>query len=196
MMLIEIVNNFWKMPVNKDRTMEECLKLALPYLVKGQTLPTEIQDPPNRIKDHPKAILINQILDKSMEIQTSTIPETAFNDFVMANAGLAVHGFLKLYFKSLGITENVELVYGGILTEEAKKGNIRIKPQDFGEDVIPNVWIEFDGTIINNTYVYRDPQESNQVLAQLGVDHWAKVLTIFLRISISKRIIFISLAFR
>jgi hypothetical protein len=170
------------MPLNKPRNMEHCLKMAFPNLLKGQPCPAEFQDPPYRIKDHPEANLINQILDKSTEIQSSTIPDTPLKEYVLANAGLAVHGYLKLYFESLNITENVEIEYGGILTNQASRGNIRIQKKSLGEDCVPQVWIGFDGTIINNTFVDMPDDMINQwyqVVVKCTLDYKFLLKTFF-----------------
>ena len=59
---------------------------------------------------------INQILKKSMEIQTSWIPGTNFTDFIISNCCLAISGLLQYYLKTLSLCDNIKVVYGILRT--------------------------------------------------------------------------------
>ena len=66
---------------------------------------------------------INLILQKSIEIQSSTIPGTPFEKFIMSNSCLNVCGLLQYYLKSLNLCEDVKVVHGILLwPEEARYG--------------------------------------------------------------------------
>ena len=65
---------------------------------------------------------INLILQKSMEIQSSTIPGTPFEKFIMSNSCLPVCGLLQYYLKSLKLCEDTKVVHGILLWPEEYDG--------------------------------------------------------------------------
>ena len=88
---------------------------------------------------------INQILSKSLEIQSSIIPgDKDLSRFILSNACFIVTGLLKYYFKSLKFEDQVAQTYGVILWPE----DIR---QEY--DGLPHVWLTLNGLPIDNTYV-------------------------------------------
>ena len=82
-------------------------------------------EPPWRIPSAsicPKWEQINMILQKSMEIQSSTIPGTPFGNFIMSNSCLPVCGLLQYYLKSLNICKDAKVVHGILLWPEEFDG--------------------------------------------------------------------------
>ena len=78
-------------------------------------------EPPWQIPSTTKWEQINLILQKSMEIQSSTIPGTPFGKFIISNSCLPVCGLLQYYLKSLKLCEDAKVVHGIFLwPEEAR----------------------------------------------------------------------------
>ena len=123
-----------KLPLNK------VLELLVPKVQRGRTIPDALTSPPWRIpssvtENHAK---INAILNKSMEIQSSKIPDSDdFENFIISNSCLAVSGLLKYYFQSLNLVEKTQVVFGVMLWDE----NARDGPDDFEGNLTLNIEI-------------------------------------------------------
>ena len=88
---------------------------------------------------------INQILSKSLEIQSSTVPDDKdLCRYILSNACFIVIGLLKYYFKQLQFEDQVAQTYGVILW-----------PKEIRQvyDGLPHVWLTLNGLPIDNTYV-------------------------------------------
>ena len=62
-----------------------------------------------------------------MEIQSSIIPGTPFEKFIMSNSCFPVSGLLQYYLKSLKLCEDTKVVHGILLWPE----EVRDGPDDY-----------------------------------------------------------------
>merc|ERR1719510_2276140 len=136
-----------------DLTMNEILHLLRPKVQPGHQLPSELSAPPWLINEiNNNSIVINKLLRKSWESQSSTIPECDghgdFSDFIVSNSSLAIAGLLTTYLKTLNIN-NVSLVFGIALWDKATQND------EVFEDYegTPQVWLDVEGNDIDNAYV-------------------------------------------
>ena len=75
-----------------------------------------------------QTLKINEILSKSMEIQSSKIPGSDdFEDFIISNSCLAISGLLKHYLQSLNLVCEAQVIFGVMLWD----ANARDGPDDF-----------------------------------------------------------------
>ena len=75
---------------------------------------------------------INLILKKSMEIQSSKIPDThPLTRFILSNACFIVSGLLQHYLKSLKFCEDAKVVYGVLLWPDEIKEGVNYDGNDF-----------------------------------------------------------------
>ena len=89
---------------------------------------------------------INLILKKSMEIQSSKIPDThPLTRFILSNACFIVSGLLQHYLKSLKFYEDAKVVYGVLLWPDEIKEGVNYDGKDFefllfqiGGQIMPN----------------------------------------------------------
>lgn len=84
-------------------TSEVLVKLK-DKVVLGREIPSQFSSPPWRVpvKSHAKADVINRILDRSMSVQSATIPGTDdFEDFIVSNSSMAVCGLLRTYLHAV-----------------------------------------------------------------------------------------------
>ena len=142
---------------HKDLTMVEILELLRPKVQPGHQLPSKLTDPPWRINSNNKSGIandninkINEVLQKSWEAQSSTIPQCDghgdFSDFIVSNSSLAVSGLLKTYLNALDISK-VSLVFGITLWDKSTETDV----DDY--DGTPHVWLDVEGNDVDNSYV-------------------------------------------
>ena len=75
---------------------------------------------------------VNLILKKSMEIQSSKIPDThPLTRFILSNACFIVSGLLQHYLKSLKFCEDAKVVYGVLLWPDEIKEGVNYDGNDF-----------------------------------------------------------------
>ena len=86
----------------------EMLSVYVSNVVLGRGIPDQFDAPPWRLplSAHPKADLINTILDHSMTVQSSTVDRTVpnskdFEEFILTNAQLVVSGLIRSYLHSV-----------------------------------------------------------------------------------------------
>ena len=118
-----------ELPFNK------VLELLLPKVEAGRPLPESLTTPPWRLPNSAteKSVQINQILSKSMEIQSSKIPKSDdFDAFILSNSCLAVSGLIKYYLQSLDLVQEAKVVFGVMLWD----ANARDGPDDFEGNVM------------------------------------------------------------
>ena len=101
----------------KRLTLQEALYLiapkkklsdvAIPPL--SNTFPWKLPNGGEEIKSMPKEKIVkgNNLLEYSMKIQMGTIPNTEFNQYILANACLAVSGLLYTYLLALGVQSDI-----------------------------------------------------------------------------------------
>ena len=135
---------------NKTMTVPELLHLLAPKVVSGRELPPQLTGPPWRVPagSHPKSSEINAILTKSMEAQSSRVPDCKdddFQDFILSNASLAVAGLLRTYLRAIGVESNVMF---GVLLWDA---SARESTEDY--EGTPHIWLDVGGHDIDNTNI-------------------------------------------
>ena len=132
-----------KLPLNK------VLELLIPKVQPGHTIPDPLVTPPWRLPSSTSenAAKINSILNKSMEIQSSKIPDSDdFENFIISNSCLAIAGLLKYYLQSLNFAPNAKVMFGVLLWD----ANARDGPDDFEGNFI-----------LMNFFKFRQKKSSN-----------------------------------
>jgi len=140
---------------NKSLSVPEILHLLRTKVVGGRELPSQLNAPPWRIptKSHPKSSQINAVLSKSMEVQSSHVPDCHghgdFQDFILSNASLAVAGLLKTYLSGLGLAndDEVGVVFGVMLWDPSARDG----PDDY--EGTPHIWLNVAGNDIDNANI-------------------------------------------
>ena len=156
-------------------TMMEILHLLSKHVKRGRDIPQSLTNPPWRVpaEAHPKSEDINYILNKSMEAQSSWVPECHgkgdFSDFILSNSSLAVHSLLKLYlevrvvfisstvrsfalyflviFLKVALNVDSEVMFGILLWDQ----EARESSDDY--EGTPHVWLDVLGHDIDNANV-------------------------------------------
>ena len=126
-----------------DLPLCKILELLIPKIQNGQELPTSLTTPPWRLPSSAseESVKINDILSKSMEMQSSKIPGSDdFDCFIISNSCLAISGLLKHYFMSMGLVSNAQVTFGILLWD----ANARDGPDDF-EGIFLNNYLELTG---------------------------------------------------
>ena len=105
------------------------LELLIPKVQNGRYLPASLITPPWRVPSSSEnSAQINDLLNKSMEIQSSKIPGSDdFDSFIISNSCLAISGLLKHYLKSMNLITNAEVTFGVLLWD----ANARDGPDDY-----------------------------------------------------------------
>ena len=122
-----------KLPLNK------VLELLIPKVQPGHTIPDPLVTPPWRLPSSTSenAAKINSILNKSMEIQSSKIPDSDdFENFIISNSCLAIAGLLKYYLQSLNFAPNAKVMFGVLLWD----ANARDGPDDFEGNLFSRIF--------------------------------------------------------
>jgi len=123
----------------------------------NSSLPEKLKSPPFRIPtSHPKADQINKVLEESLLIQSSTIPNEdvwfSLNHFIISNSCMAISGFLAKYLSALGV-EDVKIVHGVLKFPKHPEGKKGIR----------HVFLDIDGHFIDNTYIhFRDDKTPDE----------------------------------
>ena len=111
--------------------LSKVLELLVPKVQNGRLLPESLESPPWRLPSSvcgDQTSKINEILSKSMEIQSSKIPGSDdFEDFIISNSCLAISGLLKHYLQSLNLVCEAQVIFGVMLWD----ANARDGPDDF-----------------------------------------------------------------
>jgi len=137
---------------NKTLSVPELLHLLKAKVVSGRELPPQLTSAPWRIPpgSHPQAAVINAILSKSMEVQSSKVPECHghgdFQDFILSNSSLAVAGLLKVYLQSVGVTD-AQVMFGVLLWDAAAREG----PDDY--EGTPHIWLDVGGHDLDNAHI-------------------------------------------
>ena len=135
---------------------DEGLNDLVQFVVPGRPLPPSLASPPWRL---PSGICqdwqkINLVLTKSVEIQSSRIPnDSHFDQAIMGNGCLIISGMLQYYLKCLNLYES-DLVYG-MLTGRSVLicDTVRRAFIQGGENSgIPHAWLDINDCPIDNTY--------------------------------------------
>ncbi len=82
----------------KDLPLSKVLELLVTKVQAGRTLPKTLTNPPWKLphQSHDKSEVINEVLTKSIEMQSSKIPGSDdFENFIISNSCLAVSGLLR-----------------------------------------------------------------------------------------------------
>ena len=138
--------------VNNDR-LAKSLALHKKKVVLSRGMPEKYISPPWRVPSgcHPRAGLVNDMLNHSRKIQGGVIPNhDDFKFFIVSNAQMAVSCLLRTYFRAvLGkdfAAQSTQLIQGVFLWDLKNPGANEFQG-------MPYVWLEIFGHAIDNAYV-------------------------------------------
>ena len=144
---------------NKDLTFKEVLFLLRTKVCPGREIPAQFDSPPWKIpaQSHPNAELINEILNRSMIVQSSNIPSSGdFNDFILSNSALSVHALLRTYLAAiLECDDGIDVNLGVLLWDPAA----RKSESDY--EGTPHLWLNVFGHPVDNAHVHIPNTEAN-----------------------------------